>query len=158
MLTYKDLLFTGPEAVCMLDAELKIKQHNQNLSLLLGHRNEKLTGRHLSSILHDDMLIRHLLSSDSSSGWFQGECTLRMSTDHPLVVRFRAGPVVEEELSLVHREITDITYDPSKNRFLPYSSRSTRTTTASTSTETFGWPWTPLPSRGEKLPAALLRI
>ena len=108
----------------MLNAELEIKQHNQYLSLLLGYRDGKLTGRHLSSILNDDTLIRHLLSSDNSSGWFQGECILKMSTDRPLVARFRAGPVVDEDPSLVRREIIDIIYEPSENRFLPYSSRS----------------------------------
>lgn len=121
MLTYKDLLFTGPEAVCVLDSKLEIRQHNQLLSLLLGYRRRKLTGRHLSSILHDDMLIQHLLSRDSDSGWFQGECTLKMSTDHPLVVKFRAGPVADEDLFPGRHGITDIIYHPSENRFLPYS-------------------------------------
>ncbi|MFC1715367.1 response regulator [Candidatus Poribacteria bacterium] len=121
MLTYKDLLFTGPEAVCVLDSGLEIRQHNQLLSLLLGYRRRKLTGQHLSSILQDDMLIRHLLSQDGDSGWFQGECTLKMSADRPLIVKFRAGPVADEDLFPVHQEITDIIYHPSENRFLPYS-------------------------------------
>ena len=55
MLTYKDLLLTGPEAVCVLDAELEIRQHNQLASLLLGYRNKSLTGQHLSDILYDDI-------------------------------------------------------------------------------------------------------
>jgi len=121
MLTYKDLLFTGPEAVCIVDSELKIRQYNQLLSLLLGYRSTKLTGQYLSSILHDDILIRHLLSPDGDSGWFQGECTLKLNTNRPLVVKFRAGPVMDEDLFPAHHEITDVIYHPSENRFLPYS-------------------------------------
>ena len=122
MLTYKDLLLTGPEAVCVLDSELEIKQHNRLLSLLLGYRGGELTGRHLSSILDDDALIRYLLSSDSSSGWTQGECTLKMGTERPLVVKFRAGPVIDEDLFPTHHEMTDIIYYPAESRFLPQSS------------------------------------
>ncbi len=121
MLTYKDLLFTGPEAVCVLDSELVIREHNQLLSLLLGYRRRKLTGRHLSSILQDNTLVRHLLTQNGDSGWFQGECTLKMNADRPLVVKFRAGPVLDEDLFPAHNEMTDIIYHPSENRFLPYS-------------------------------------
>ena len=91
MLTYKDLLLTGPEAVCVLDAELEIRQHNQLASLSIGYRNKSLTGQHLSDILYDDMLILHLLAPDNGGDWSQGECTLRTSSDLPLVVKYRAG-------------------------------------------------------------------
>lgn len=121
MLTYKDLLFTGPEAVCIVDSELKIRQHNQLLSLLLGDGSRKLTGQRLSNILHDDILIRHLLSSDGDSGWFQGECTLKLNANRSLAVKFRAGPVMDEDLLPDHHEVTDIIYHPSERRFLPYS-------------------------------------
>ena len=101
MLTYKErydaiakvqnLLLTGPEAVCVLDAKLEIRQHNQLASLLLGYRGRKLTGQHLSGILYDDTMIRNLLASISNSGWFQGECTLRTSSNLPLAVKCRVA-------------------------------------------------------------------
>lgn len=95
MLTYKDLLLIGPEAVCVLNADLEIRQYNQLASLLLGYRNIKLIGQHVSSILYDDALISHLLASDSEPGWSQGECTLKTSSDLPLVVKFRAAMVAD---------------------------------------------------------------
>jgi hypothetical protein len=95
MLTYKDLLLIGPEAVCVLNADLEIRQYNQLASLLLGYRNIKLIGQHISSILYDDTLISHLLASDSEPGWSQGECNLKTSSDLPLVVKFRAAMVAD---------------------------------------------------------------
>jgi len=62
MLTYKDLLLTGVEAVCILDAGLEIRQHNQLAGLLLGYRDRELNGRHVSDILYEDILIRRLLA------------------------------------------------------------------------------------------------
>ena len=107
MLTYKDLLLTGPEAVCMLGAELEVRQHNRLMSLLLGYRDKNLVGVSLSDILYDDTLIRHLLASDGKSDWFQGECVLRTNLNLPLIVKFRAGPVMDEEkkgYAMVFRE------------------------------------------------------
>jgi PAS domain S-box-containing protein len=98
MLTYKDLLLTGVEAVCVLDAGLEIRQHNQLAGLLLGYRGKELNGRHVSDILYDDVLIRRLLAPDNCADWSQGECMLRTSSDHPLSVKFRAGPMMDNDL------------------------------------------------------------
>jgi len=95
MLTYKDLLLIGPEAVCVLNADLEIRQYNQLASLLLGYRNKNLIGQHVSSILYDDALISHLLASDSEPGWSQGECILKTNSNLPLVAKFRAAMVAD---------------------------------------------------------------
>lgn len=123
MLTYRDLLFMGPEAVCVLDAELEIKQHNQLFSLLLGYRGGTLAGRHLSSILYDSDLIKNLLSPENDPGWIQGECILKMSTGRQLLAKFRASPIADEGLTSAHGDMMDIIYHPAENRFLPFSGR-----------------------------------
>lgn len=99
MLTYKDLLFTGPEAVCVLDASLNIKQHNQLAELLLGYRDKKLTGANLADIIYDDTLTHNLLILDGNSNWSQGECILKTGSNLPLAVKFRAGTVTDKSPS-----------------------------------------------------------
>jgi len=99
MLTYKDLLFTGPEAVCVLDVSLNIKQHNQLAELLLGYRGKNLAGAHLSDIIYDDTLTHDLLALKGNSKWSQGECILKTGSNLPLAVKFRAGTVMDEALS-----------------------------------------------------------
>ena len=116
MLTYKDLLFTGPEAVCVLDVKLNIKQHNQLAELLLGYRDKKLTGVNISDILYDDKSNHHLLGLSSNSGWFQGECLLKMDSNLPLAVKFRAGPVMDEILSPTYQKAANIGYHPSETQ------------------------------------------
>jgi len=117
MLTYKDLLLTGPEAVCVLDTELGVRQHNRNASLLLGYVGDELTGKHLSDILYDNTLIRNLMSSDVSSDWFQGECVLRTSFSLPLPARFRVGKVLDSEAEIPSRSISQAKADGKNDMF-----------------------------------------
>lgn len=114
MLTYKELLLTGPEAVCVMDSSLSIRQHNQLASILLGYRSEALDGHHLSDILYDDILIRRLQESRNEADWFHGESKLKTSSKLPLTVRFRAGSAVinpsEKEYILIFREPDEFLY------------------------------------------------
>lgn len=116
MLTYKDLLFTGPEAVCVLDVGLNIRQHNQLAELLLGYRDKKLAGVHISDILFDDTLTRHLSALNSNSGWYQGECALKTSSNLPLAVKYRAVSLMDEALSPTHQKATDSGHQPSESQ------------------------------------------
>jgi hypothetical protein len=123
LLTYRELLLTGPEAVCVLDPSLGIKQHNQLLSILLGYQNRDIKGRHLSDILYDDLLIRRLLELQDGNGWLHGEYVLRTNSNFPLKVILRAGLLLssipdyipsdysfEKEYALVFRESDEIRY------------------------------------------------
>jgi len=116
MLAYKDLLFTGPEAVCVLDVGLNIRQHNQLAELLLGYRDKKLTGAHISDILFDDTLTRHLSVLNGNSGWYQGECALKTSSNLPLAVKYRAVSLMDEALFPTHQKAIDSGYRPSESQ------------------------------------------
>ena len=102
MLTYKDLLLAGPEAVCVLGTKLEIRECNQLARLLLGYRDKGLVGRYLSDIIYDDLLIRQMMTARSRDGWSQGECTLKTSSGLPLMAKFRAGSVMDDGLTDVH--------------------------------------------------------
>jgi PAS domain S-box-containing protein len=103
-LTFKDLLMTGPEAVCLADANMIIIQHNQNMNLLLGMVDKDLKGQNLSSIFYDDSVIQCLIANDKQATWYQGECILKTNSDLPLAVRFRAGKVIEHD----HQETINV--------------------------------------------------
>jgi len=95
MMTFKDLLITGPEAACLADAELRIIEHNQIMNILLGLNNDDLCGKHLSSILYDDLLIQHITKTYEQDNWFQGECLLKTESKTPLLVKIRTGQVID---------------------------------------------------------------
>jgi PAS domain S-box-containing protein len=90
MCVYKEILMTGPEAVCILDANLEIRQHNHAARLLLEYDNGELTGRHISEVIYDGTLIQDLLAMDNF-GWLHGNCTIKTSHDLPMKVKFRVA-------------------------------------------------------------------
>lgn len=113
MLTFKDLLMTGTEGVCLSNDNMIITDHNQNLSLLLGQPDINLKGQNLSTIFYDDQVIRRLTEKDTQFAWRQGECILRSCYDFPLLVKFRAGKVVDNNLQestnvFIFREINEL--------------------------------------------------
>jgi len=110
MLTFKDLLITGPEAVCLADIDLKIIECNQIANILLGLNDGDLSGKHLSEIFYDDKIIQNLIKTCKQDNWFQGECLLKTSFKTPLPVKLRAGQLQEDNsqqkmYALVFREI-----------------------------------------------------
>lgn len=99
MATYKELLLTGPEAICILDSNLNITQHNNAVAILLGERDKDLTGLNIRDIIYSDSRLIELLSSDVNTDWLQGQCVMKTFNDAPLLVKFRASKVSEPELN-----------------------------------------------------------
>jgi len=128
LLTYRELLLTGPEAVCLLDSNLSIKQHNQVLNILLGYGDKSLKGYHLSDILYDDLLIRRLIELENKNGWLYGEYILKTNFKFPINVKLRAGllscspdgdyPIhhQKKEYAIVFREVDELRFSDYEKR------------------------------------------
>ncbi|HGJ63948.1 TPA: response regulator [bacterium] len=96
MLTFKDLLMAGPEAVCLVDSNMIILQTNQNMNLLLNYSDTNLHGQNLENIFFNNSPIQLLLKRKDYNQWHQGECILKTYSSLPLLVKFRAGQVFDE--------------------------------------------------------------
>jgi len=97
MPAYKDFLLAGTDAVCIVDAELNIKQYNSAMSMLIGQRDRHMIGENLSSIMYDEAPIGKLLLLDSLTDWLQGGCVLKTFNSLPLAVNFLAGKISEPD-------------------------------------------------------------
>ncbi|MDQ1317944.1 MAG: hybrid sensor histidine kinase/response regulator, partial [Candidatus Poribacteria bacterium] len=121
MFTFKELLFTGPEAVCLVDMDFRIIEYNQITNILLGLDDDDLNGKNLSDIFYDDKIIQNLTKTSKQDHWFQGECLVKTSSEIPLSVKFRAGYLQngnsqQEVYALIFREIDELQHTPSSQK------------------------------------------
>jgi PAS domain S-box-containing protein len=115
MLTFKELLFTGPEAVCLIDMDFRLIEYNQITNMILGLDDGDLKGKHLTDIFHDDNIIQKLTKISKQDHWFQSECLVKTSSETPLPVKLRAGQLQNDNsqqkiYALVFREIDELQY------------------------------------------------
>lgn len=113
MLTFKELLFTGPEAVCLVDMDFRLIEYNQITNILLGLDDGDLKGKHLSDIFCDDKIIQKLTKISKQDHWFQSECLVKTSSEIPLPVKLRAGQLQNDNsqqkiYALIFREIDEL--------------------------------------------------
>ncbi|HGE69744.1 TPA: PAS domain-containing hybrid sensor histidine kinase/response regulator [Candidatus Poribacteria bacterium] len=96
MLSYKDLLISGPEAFCLANKELIIIKHNQLLCSMLGKEDRDLNGENLLNIFYDDSVIQRFMKQDDHNHIYQGECLLKTEIGTPLLVKFRMGQIADD--------------------------------------------------------------
>ncbi|MGB9596660.1 MAG: PAS domain S-box protein, partial [Candidatus Poribacteria bacterium] len=96
MLTYKDLLLSGPEALCLVNKELIIIKHNQLLSSMLGKEDKNLNNESLLNIFYDDSPIQRFIKQDNYDRIYQGECLLKTEFGTPMPVKYRIGKIVDD--------------------------------------------------------------
>ncbi len=96
MLTYKDLLLSGPEAICLVNKELTIIKHNKLLSSMLGKEGKSLNEESLLNIFYDDLPIQRFIKQDNNARIYQGECLLKTELGTPMLVKFRIGLLFDD--------------------------------------------------------------
>lgn len=113
MLDFRAWLISGPEAVCLVNKELLIIEHNQLLNAMLGKDDNELIEQNISNIFYDDSTIQRFIKLDDQSHLHQGECLLKTKLGTPLLAKFRIGQVIDsssnQELHIIaFREIDEL--------------------------------------------------
>jgi PAS domain S-box-containing protein len=96
MLNFKALLISGPEAICLVNKELIIIEHNQLLNTMLGKDDNELNEQNIANIFYDDSIIQRFIKLDDQDRLYQGECLLKTKLGTPLLVRFRIGQIIDD--------------------------------------------------------------
>ncbi|MBD3183230.1 PAS domain-containing protein [Candidatus Poribacteria bacterium] len=97
MLTYEDLLFVSSDGVLDFDKNMSVRRCNQVARVMIGYRSGELKGKHISDILHDQALIKHLTDDSRGSDWLYGESVLYAKGGMPVPVKLRAALISSDE-------------------------------------------------------------